>query len=98
MLVIFQNNVYLSLLSGCILSILYYLDNTRLKVEKRPPLLSYLKLLILTALLTYIVLYIRTKKLDIPNLKGGVKLSNTNNVSEHLKQAMTNVNIGEPDF
>ena len=48
-----------------------YIDNRRLHADKRLPILSYLKILLVTAVLTYIVLYIRTRKFDIPKLKSG---------------------------
>lgn len=99
MFIILQNNVYLSLIAGVIVALFLYLDNRRLAADKRPPVTSYFKILIVSAVLTYIVLYIRTRKFDIPKLKGGGSIpSNISPNPAQLQEAMTNVNIGDPNF
>jgi len=100
MLAVFQNNVYLSLIAGTIVAIFSYVDNKRLQDNKRPPNLSYLKILLVSAALTYIVLYIRTRKFDIPSIKvgGATAATSATSVQFPLQEAMDNVNIGDPNF
>jgi hypothetical protein len=97
MFIILQNNVYLSIIAGVVVALFLYVDNRRLQADKRLPVASYFKILLVTAVLTYIVLYIRTRKFDIPKLKGGGSISATTS-QVPLQEAMTNVNIGDPDF
>lgn len=99
MLRLIQNNVYLSLTVGVVIALFSYIDNRKLKPENKPPNLFYLKIFLLSSLLVYLVLYIRTKTFDIPNisLKSGGNNSATINAGSSTS-SMENVNINEPNF
>ena len=90
-----QNNIYLSILIGSIITIIHYLDNRNDK--KTQSYKSYLKLLLISTVIIYLSLYLKNKFLDGKVFKSINKQQNLTG-GALLNDQMQNVNIGEPDF
>jgi len=59
---ILSNNIYLSLICGCIGTIIYCLTTMNQKDKNEKPYLKYLKLVAIISTLVYGVLYFRNSK------------------------------------
>ena len=97
MLALLQNNIYLSILVGVIVALFLYIDNRKQPKNKQLETASYIKIFLVTGVLTYLILYFRTKTFDIPKMTGG----GTTTISTpeiNLKETMSNVDISEPTF
>ena len=90
-----QNNIYLAILIGSIITVIHYLDNRN---DKKPQgIKSYLKLLLVSSGIIYLSLYLKSKFLDGKVFKTVTKPANLSG-GTLLNDQMQNVNIGEPDF
>lgn len=71
---VIESNVLLSLTVGCICVIIFYAENRRSKKEYDK--MSYFKLLLIIIISIFFVLYIKNKKLPLPD--SNVKIEEPN--------------------
>jgi len=87
---ILSNNIYLSLISACLGTLVYFLATMNKDEKKEKPFMKYIKLLSIISLLVYGVLYFRNCK----SQSGG----GSNNISSGGDMSFDDLDLGNPVF